>query len=122
MSSSAKPANNSNTTNTSNNGNNGLIQTYNMMGGGLEGFAVPVGLLRMGDAFQLGGSSQNDFAKLRVPDVVDVSAIPHDLYEKLLKLSQYDISTDGSPKKRNKTKKNTLSTSSRKSKKSKGKE
>jgi hypothetical protein len=95
------------------------IQTYNIMGSGFEGFAVPVGLLRMPDAFQLGGGSINDFSKMRIPDVTNVDAISHDLYEKLFKLSQFDNS-DEAIKKHNKSRKNKLSSSSRKSKKIKG--
>lgn len=95
---------------------NSQIQTYNVMGGGLEGFAVPVGLLRMTEASQLGGGSvSNDFSKMRIPDVTNVDAISHDLYEKLFKLSQYNH--EDPPKKNKKTRKNTVITSYRKSKK-----
>ena len=111
MSSSTEKSNNSN--------NTGNIQTYNIMGGGLEGFAVPVGLLRMSEASQMGGAPNvggNDFSRMRLPEVTDVSAIPHGLYEKLLKLSQYN-SYELVQKKQNKSRKNKIASNSRKSKK-----
>ena len=65
------------------------IATYNITGGTLEGFAVPVGLLKMqyGGGSQLGGSLH----RIEVPDVNEVDAIPKGLYEKLLDLAQYDV-------------------------------
>lgn len=121
MNSSSKSSSASSFASSSASSSNGQIQTYNIMGGGLEGFAVPVGLLRMMEASQLGGGVANDFSKMRIPDVTNVDAISHDLYEKLFKLSQYNH--DESPKKRdNKTRKNVsmaTKTSSRKSKKAK---
>jgi hypothetical protein len=71
-----------------NNGNDAPIQTYNLMGGGLGGFAIPVGLLHMGKTPQLTGGG--DFSKMNIPDVTNVDAISHDLYAKLLQLSQYE--------------------------------
>jgi hypothetical protein len=83
------------------------IQTYNLMGGGLGGFAIPVGLLQMGKPSQLVGGG--DFSKMNIPDVTNVDAISHDLYAKLLQLSQFE-----SKKKSRKLK---LQVGSRKSKK-----
>ena len=70
------------------NSNGAQIQTYNLMGGGLGGFAIPVGLLHMGKTSQLTGGG--DFSKMNIPDVTNVDAISHDLYAKLLQLSQYE--------------------------------
>ena len=65
------------------------IKTYNIMGGSLEGFAVPVGLLNMkyGGDTQTGGA--NDFNKICIPDVTSVEAIPKGLFEKLLELAEF---------------------------------
>ena len=113
----------SSTKNTNTAGGDGQIQTYNIMGGGLEGFAIPVGLLRMSEASQLsgggsGGGVVNDFSKIRIPDFTNVDAISHDLYEKLFKLSQYD-NTQVATKKNKKTRKISPLSISRKSKKMK---
>lgn len=63
------------------------IATYNMMGGSLEGFAIPTGLLKMmGSQQQSGGSS---LTNVTVPDVTDVTAVPKGLYEKLMDLAKY---------------------------------
>jgi len=63
------------------------IATYNMMGGSLEGFAIPTGLLKMmGAPQQMGGSS---LTNVTVPDVTDVTAVPKGLYEKLMDLAKY---------------------------------
>jgi hypothetical protein len=71
-------------------GGESIIKTYNMMGGALEGFAVPVGLLNMthsGNSY-IGGSG--DFNKICVPDVTNVGAIPKGLFEKLLELAEFN--------------------------------
>jgi len=88
------------------------------MGGGLEGFAIPVGLLRMNEMMgQLGGNSSSSsssgsssISKMHIPDVTNVDAISHDLFDKLLKLSQYE---NVKPKSR----KNRLQSQDRKSRK-----
>ena len=63
------------------------IATYNMLGGSLEGFAVPIGLLQLGSS-QVGGGSRSN--NMSAPDVTEVTAIPKGLYEKLLDLAKYD--------------------------------
>jgi len=71
-------------------GGESTIKTYNVMGGSLEGFAVPMGLLNMNhsnDNMQMGGA--NDFNKMCIPDVTSVNAIPKGLFEKLLELAEF---------------------------------
>ena len=77
------------------------IATYNMLGGSLEGFAVPIGLLQLGSS-QVGGGSC--LSNLSAPDVTDVTAIPKGLYEKLLDLAKYD--KNSAPKKQTKGRNN----------------
>lgn len=73
--------------------------TYNTLGGSLEGFSVPLGLFKGIDSpqQQKGGSLTN----LAMPDVTDVSAIPKGLYEKLMDLAKYGDNKN-TPKKQTK--------------------
>jgi hypothetical protein len=86
------------------------IATYNMLGGSLEGFAVPIGLLQLGSS-QVGGSkvgrSQvgSHLSNLSTPDVTDVTAIPKGLYEKLLELAKYDKNSDSKKQTKGRNKK-----------------
>jgi hypothetical protein len=92
------------------------IKTYNIMGGSLEGFAVPVGLLNMkyGDnGAQIGGA--NDFNKICIPEVTSVEAIPKGLFEKLLELAEFGSNDVQS--KRNKSHKNARSRGTKTTKK-----
>jgi hypothetical protein len=75
------------------------IATYNMMGGSLEGFAIPTGLLKMmGSQQQTGGSS---LISVTLPDVTNVTAIPKGLYEKLMDLAKYSNASKKQTKGRN---------------------
>lgn len=73
-------------------GGSPAIETYNLIGGKLEGFAVPIGLLHMkyGGEPQIGGNSSKQY----VPSLEEVEALPKGLYEKLLDLAKYDLSTE----------------------------
>jgi hypothetical protein len=78
-----------------------VIATYNMLGGTLEGFAVPVGLYKWGASdSQIGGGGS--LCGLTTPDVTDVTAIPKGLYEKMMDLAKYGASNVSNAKKRTK--------------------
>jgi len=84
-------------------GRTDAIATYNMLGGSLEGFAVPIGLLQLGSS-QVGGSQvgSSHLSNLSTPDVTDVTAIPKGLYEKLMDLAKYDKHDKSDSKKQTK--------------------
>ncbi len=85
-----------------------VIATYNMLGGTLEGFAVPVGLYKWGAPdSQIGGGSSGggSLCGSTMPDVTDVTAIPKGLYEKMMDLAKYGASNRSNAKKQTKGRK-----------------
>ena len=76
----------------------GTNNAFNMLGGSLEGFSIPVGLFKgVESSYQQKGGS---LCNMTTPDVTDVTAVPKGLYERLLDLAKY---SDGSaPKKQTK--------------------